>query len=55
MDPARLPDRTHRYYFIVFALDSAPTLPADLTAAQLRKAMKGHILAEANWVGKFAR
>ncbi|HVN53998.1 MAG TPA: YbhB/YbcL family Raf kinase inhibitor-like protein [Anaerolineaceae bacterium] len=53
--PCPPPGPTHRYYFILFALDSAPTLPLDLTAAQLRKAMKGHILAEANWVGKFAR
>ncbi len=53
--PCPPPGPAHRYYFSLFALDSAPTLPANLTAGDLRKTMQGHILAEAVWIGKFAR
>jgi len=45
----------HRYYFHLYALDTAPTLPGDLTAAELRKTIQGHVLSEATWVGKFGR
>ena len=45
----------HRYYFWVFALDTDPTLPAGLSSDDLRKALQGHILGEAQWVGKYSR
>jgi Raf kinase inhibitor-like YbhB/YbcL family protein len=45
----------HRYYFHLYALDTAPTLPGGLTAAQLRKTIQGRILSEATWVGKYGR
>jgi len=45
----------HRYYFTLYALDIAPTLPANLSASQLRKTMQGHILAQSQWVGKYGR
>jgi Raf kinase inhibitor-like YbhB/YbcL family protein/uncharacterized protein (TIGR00297 family) len=45
----------HRYYFRVYALDSGPTLPAGMSAADLRKAIQGHVLAEAEWVGRYGR
>jgi uncharacterized protein (TIGR00297 family)/Raf kinase inhibitor-like YbhB/YbcL family protein len=47
---------THRYYFRLYALDSAPTLPAGMTAATLRaQAIQGHTLGEAEWVGRYGR
>jgi Raf kinase inhibitor-like YbhB/YbcL family protein len=45
----------HRYYFHLYALSTAPTLPSGLNAAQLRKTIQGHILSEAAWVGKYGR
>ncbi|MCL4559223.1 MAG: YbhB/YbcL family Raf kinase inhibitor-like protein [Chloroflexi bacterium] len=45
----------HRYYFNLYALDTPPTLPPGLNAAGLRKELKGHILAEAQWIGRFGR
>jgi Raf kinase inhibitor-like YbhB/YbcL family protein len=46
---------THRYYFKLMALDIEPSLPAGFNAGKLRKAVQGHILAEAQWVGRFGR
>jgi len=45
----------HRYYFHLYALDTAPTLPGGLTAAELRKTIQGRVLSEATWVGKYGR
>jgi len=45
----------HRYYFRFFALDASPDLPSGLNAAGLRKTMQGHILGQAEWMGKFTR
>jgi Raf kinase inhibitor-like YbhB/YbcL family protein/uncharacterized protein (TIGR00297 family) len=45
----------HRYYFKLMALDIDGSLPAGLNAEKLRKAVQGHILAEAQWVGRFGR
>jgi Raf kinase inhibitor-like YbhB/YbcL family protein/uncharacterized protein (TIGR00297 family) len=54
--PCPPPGAPHRYYFRLYALDSAPTLPAGMTAASLRsKAIQGHTLGEAEWVGRYGR
>ena len=45
----------HRYYFRLYALDIDPTLPAGLNANQLRKELQGHVLGEAQWIGRYAR
>jgi Raf kinase inhibitor-like YbhB/YbcL family protein len=45
----------HRYYFHLYALEFAPTLPPDLTPGELRKAIQGHALGEASWVGRYGR
>jgi Raf kinase inhibitor-like YbhB/YbcL family protein len=44
--PCPPPGSPHSYEFRIFALDLAPDLPADLTAAQLEAKMKDHILDE---------
>jgi len=47
--------RMHRYFFRLFALD-VPTLdlPARFTAADLHRAMQGHVLAEALTYGTYS-
>ncbi|WP_422508769.1 YbhB/YbcL family Raf kinase inhibitor-like protein [Stenotrophomonas sp. GZD-301] len=47
-------ERVHRYFFRVFALDVAQlTLPTPFTAADVHRAMQGHILAEAALHGTY--
>ena len=47
--------KAHRYYFKLYALDLQPTLANDLNKAALMKAIQGHVLAEAQWMGTFQR
>jgi Raf kinase inhibitor-like YbhB/YbcL family protein len=49
------PSGTHRYYIHVFALDSRLALKPSTTAEDLRHAMNGHILAQGELMGKFAK
>ena len=47
--------RVHRYFFRVFALDVATlALPAAFTAADVFRAMHGHVLAEASTYGTYS-
>ncbi|MGA3293792.1 MAG: YbhB/YbcL family Raf kinase inhibitor-like protein [Candidatus Acidiferrales bacterium] len=43
----------HRYFFKVYALNSKTGLDPGATKSQLERAMKGHILAQAELIGKF--
>ena len=49
------PSGTHRYFFKFYALDSSLTLNTNTTKADLERAMKGHILAQAEIIGLYAR
>ena len=50
------PDREHRYFFKLYALDLASlALPDFASKAELEKAMEGHILARAELVGLYQR
>ena len=49
------PGGTHRYYFKLYALDTMLNLNAGLSKEDLLKAMKGHILAEAQLMGRYKR
>ena len=49
------PSGTHRYYFKVYALDAMLDLPNSTRKADLLKAMKGHVLAEGQLMGKYSR
>ncbi len=53
--PAPPKGKPHRYFFKVYALDATPNLPPGATKAQLLDAMKGHVLAEGQLVGKYGR
>jgi Raf kinase inhibitor-like YbhB/YbcL family protein len=49
------PSGTHRYYFKLYALDAMLNKKAGLTKEELLAEMKGHILAEAQLMGKYKR
>lgn len=49
------PSGTHRYYFKLYALDAPMTLAPGAAKAELLQALKGHILAEAQLMGKYKR
>lgn len=49
------PGGTHRYYFKLYALDTILNQKAGLTKDDLLAAMKGHVLAEAQLMGKYKR
>lgn len=46
---------THRYYFKVYALDTHLALKAGADRQAVEKAMKGHILAEGQLMGRYSR
>jgi len=47
------PSGTHRYYFDLYALDVKLNLPEATTAAQLKAAMEGHIIDQAQLMGRY--
>lgn len=49
------PGGTHRYFFRLYALDSVLDLPAGAPKEALLKAMAGHMLAEAELMGRYRR
>lgn len=49
------PSGTHHYFFMLYALALPPHLPAALTKHKLLEKMHGHVLAEAQLMGTYAR
>lgn len=49
------PSGVHRYFFKIYALDKMLDLKPGATKEELLKAMKGHILAEGQFYGKYSR
>lgn len=49
------PSGTHRYFFKLYALDALLNVPAGSGKAGVLRAMEGHILAQAELVGRYAR
>ncbi|MEH2309071.1 YbhB/YbcL family Raf kinase inhibitor-like protein [Nostoc sp.] len=47
------PSSTHRYFFKLYALDKNLGLPPGATKEQILQAMKGHILATAELIGRY--
>ena len=49
------PSGTHRYFFKIFALDRQLDLPVGSKRAQLDAALKGHVIAEGELMGRYSR
>ena len=53
--PCPPPGRLHHYHFKVFALDARLALGVSARKADLLQAMRGHVLAQGELVGTYAR
>lgn len=53
--PCPPPGKPHRYFFKLYALDRTLDLKAGASKKDVEQAMKGHILAQAELVGKYGR
>ena len=49
----RPPDREHRYFFKLYALDSMLELPEGTTKEQVLNEMEGHVLESTELMGRF--
>ena len=49
------PDKEHRYFFKLFALDAMLNLPVGSTKKQVLDAMKTHVIEEAVLMGRYER
>jgi Raf kinase inhibitor-like YbhB/YbcL family protein len=45
----------HRYYFRLYALDASLNLKAGATKAEVEKAIKGHVVGQAELMGRYKR
>lgn len=53
--PSPPPGKPHRYFFKLYALDTALSLPSSTTRQQLQSAVQGHVLAEGQLMGTYGR
>jgi Raf kinase inhibitor-like YbhB/YbcL family protein len=53
--PCPPPGKPHRYFFKLYALDAKLNLKAGASKADVERAMKGHILTQAELVGRYGR
>ena len=51
--PCPPPGKPHRYFFKLYGLDVKLNLKAGATKADVERAMKGHILAQTELIGKY--
>jgi Raf kinase inhibitor-like YbhB/YbcL family protein len=49
------PDREHRYFFTLYALDNELALKSGASKAALLQAMEGHVLARATFMARYER
>ena len=49
------PSGSHRYYFHIYAIDKKLDLPPGAARGQVDDAMKGHIIAKGELMGKYKR
>lgn len=53
--PCPPPGKAHRYFFKLYALDTALKLDANATKDDLERAMQGHTLEQAEYMGRYGR
>jgi len=53
--PCPPPGSTHRYFIIVFALDTQLNLKEGVKLSAVLEAMKGHVIAYGEYMGKYRR
>lgn len=53
--PCPPPGKPHRYFFRVYALDTELSLAAGADRAAVEAAIRGHVMAEGELMGKFSR
>lgn len=53
--PCPPPGPAHHYYFRLYALDTELNLRAGATRAQIDRAIRGHVLADAELMGQYRR
>jgi len=53
--PCPPPGKPHRYFFKLYALDAKLNLKGSPAKADLERAMQGHILAQAELMGRYGR
>ena len=53
--PCPPPGHPHRYFFKIYALDSRLDLPRGSSRVQLEQAMRGHVLASGEVMGRYHR
>ena len=53
--PCPPPGKVHRYFFKLYALDTALDVKAGAGRQELEHAMKGHVLSHAEWMGTYRR
>jgi Raf kinase inhibitor-like YbhB/YbcL family protein len=49
------PDREHRYFFKLYALDCTLSLPRGASKQEVENAIKGHILVQVQLMGKYEK
>lgn len=49
------PDREHRYFFKLYALDCELSLPKGASKEEVENAMQGHILAQTQLMGRYEK
>ncbi len=49
------PDREHRYFFKLYALDTLLELPEGISKEELLAAMEGHIIAQTELIGLYVK
>ena len=54
-DGPQPPSGTHRYFFRLYALDRVLDLRGGAGRREMEKALEGHVLAEAELMGRFSR
>lgn len=53
--PCPPPGKPHRYFFKLYALNARLDLKPGAARGELEEAMKGHIVAQAVWIGTYKR